>query len=171
MKQGSLDFRESLFLKFLFNRLEKSRKALYKSTLAEDHGLNSVICESMQTIRVLYTEPDKNTNLRKIVNSAFVSALMAIQDLSESEIDSIMSLIPEAAFKRMAIGTPCVNKEGKVFSVVGVMNSSVENNMYQEIPLYPNYSPDAQCLSLAGLYYDPENPERQDLLKEKMIYA
>ena len=68
MKQGSLDFSESLFLKFLFNRLEKSRKALYKSSSKEDHGLNSVICESIRTIRVLYTHPDKNTSLRKIVN-------------------------------------------------------------------------------------------------------
>ena len=46
------------------------------------------------------------------------------------EIDSIMSLIPEAAFKRMAIGTPCKNKEGKVFSVVGVLNTEKENDMY-----------------------------------------
>lgn len=96
---------------------------------------------------------------------------MAIQDMSEIEIDSVMSLIPEAAFKRMAIGTPCVNKEGKVFSVVGVLNTDQENNMYQDIPLYPNYTPDHQCLSLAGLYYDPENPARQDMLKEKMIYS
>ena len=160
MKQSSLDLSKSLFLKFLFNRLEKSRKALYKSAMREDHGMNSVISESIRTIRTLYTEPDKNTNLRKIVNDAFINALMLIQDLSEVEIDSIMSLIPEAAFKRMAIGTPCVNKEGKVFSVVGVMSSNQEHNMYHEIPLYPNYSPDAQYLSLAGLYYDPENPER-----------
>ena len=128
--------------------------------MREDHGMNSVISESIRTIRTLYTEPDKNTNLRKIVNDAFINALMLIQDLSEVEIDSIMSLIPEAAFKRMAIGTPCVNKEGKVFSVVGVMSSNQEHNMYHEIPLYPNYSPDAQYLSLASLYYDPENPER-----------
>ena len=47
----------------------------------------------------------------------------------------------------------------------------MENNKYHEIPLYPNYGPDTQCLSLAGLYYDPESPERQDLLKEKMIYS
>ena len=24
---------------------------------------------------------------------------------------------------------------------------------------------------MAGLYYDPENPERQDMLKEKMIFS
>jgi hypothetical protein len=37
--------------------------------------------------------------------------------------------------------------------------------------LFPNYSEKHQALSLAGLYYDPEHPERQDLLTEKMIYT
>lgn len=32
LRSSALDFTDSLFLKFLFNRLEKSRKALYKST-------------------------------------------------------------------------------------------------------------------------------------------
>lgn len=40
----------------------------------------------------------------------------------------------------MAIGTPCVNKEGKIFNVVGVMHSNQENNSYQDIPLHLNYS-------------------------------
>ena len=127
--------------------------------------------ESVRTIRCLYTEPEKNSGLRNIVNGAFSSSLLGIEDMNESEIDSIMSLIPEAAFQRIAIGTPCVNKEGKVFSVVGVFNTACENNNLQDIELYPNFSKDKQLLSLGGLYYDPEHPERQDLLKEKMIYA
>ena len=49
-------------------------------------------------------------------------ALLGLEDMNESEIDSLMSLIPEAAFQRIAIGTPCVNKEGKIFSVVGVFS-------------------------------------------------
>ena len=51
-----------------------------------------------------------------------------------------MSLIPEASFQRLAIGTPCKNKEGKIFSVLGVFNSSLENNKFNDIPLYPNFS-------------------------------
>ena len=125
----------------------------------------------MRTIRILYTEPEKNIKLRKIVNSTFTSSLFAIQDLSEGEIDAVMTLIPEAAFARMAIGSTCVNKEGKVFSVVGVFKTEHENSMYQDIPLYQNFAPEEQALSMAGLYYDPENPERQDMLKEKMIFS
>jgi hypothetical protein len=76
----------------------------------------------MRTIRYLYTEVDKNKELRKIVNDAFLNSLMGIEDFSEPEIDSIMTMIPEAAFQRIAIGTPCKNKEGKVFSCVGIFH-------------------------------------------------
>ena len=128
LTKSCLDFEKSLFLKFLFARIEKTRVALYKASKFEKQGLNSVMSESVRTIRCLYTEPEKNSGLRNIVNGAFSSSLLSIEDMNESEIDSIMSLIPEAAFQRIAIGTPCVNKEGKVFSVVGVFNTACENN-------------------------------------------
>ena len=38
----------------------------------------------MRTIRCLYTEVDKNVELRKIVNEAFTSGLIAIEDLTEA---------------------------------------------------------------------------------------
>jgi len=41
--------------------------------------------------------------------------------MNEDQIDAIMSLIPEASFQRIAIGTPCINKDGKTFNVVGMM--------------------------------------------------
>lgn len=143
LRESCLDLSKSLFLKFLFNRLEKSRRALYKASLSEKPGINSVVHETMRTIRTLFTEADKNASLRKIVNAAFTDALLGIQDLSESAIDSVMSLIPEAAFQRMAIGTPCVNKEGKVFNVVGVFRTEEESNSLPETELFPNFSHDA----------------------------
>jgi len=33
----------------------------------------------------------------------------------------------------MAIGTPCVNKDGKVFNVVGVLSTQQENNRTHEV--------------------------------------
>lgn len=64
-----------------------------------------------------------------------------------------------------------MTKDGKVFSVLGVFQSEYQNSKYHDIPLQPNYSTSAQCLSLAGLYYDPASPERQDILMERMIHA
>ena len=77
-KPSALDFSKSIFLKFLFNRLEKSRRALYKLNHEEKFGINSVVHESIRTIRTLYTEPDKNEALRKYVNKAFTVALVNI---------------------------------------------------------------------------------------------
>ena len=91
--------------------------------------------------------------------------------MNEDQIDAVMSLIPEASFQRIAVGTPCINKDGKAFNVVGMMYTAEANNKIQETQLFPNYSEKNQVMSLAGLYYDPEHPERQDLLTEKMIYT
>ena len=169
--EASIQMEGSIFLQFLFNRLEQSRAALYLVGGRDKPGLNSVIAESVRTVRTLYTEGRKNNSLRKIVNEAFVENLFGINDSSEAEIDSIMSFIPETSFQRLAIGAPAMTKEGKVFSVLGVFASDKENCKYHEIPLYPNYSNAYQCLSLAGLYYDPASPERQDILMERMIHA
>ena len=135
-------------------------------------GLNSVVQETMRTIRCLYTDVDKNAELRKIVNEAFVNSLIGLDNLTEAQTDSVMSMIPEAAFQRVAIGQPCVNKEGKVFSVVGIYDDHREFSCQHEIDLYPNFShPDQNYLKLACLFYDPEKPERQDLLEEKLVYT
>ena len=78
---------------------------------------------------------------------------------NEAQIDALMSLIPEAAFQRMAIGTPCMNKDGKLFTVLGVYAENCdEEKDYANINLYPNWSEENPEISLAGLYYDPEKP-------------
>ena len=51
-----------------------------------------------------------------------------------------MSLISEAGFQKLAIGAPCVNTEGKVFSVLGIYRKEFINRQYHEIPIFPNFS-------------------------------
>ena len=171
LKNSALSIEKSPFLKFLFSRLENSRLALFKASKAEKPGLNSVLNEVVRTVRVLFTASDRNEGLRKIIFEALTDSLLQIEDMSEGQIEAIMSLVPEAAFQRMAIGTPCINKEGKVFNVVGVIHSNQKNNRYQDVPLLLNYSKQNEALSLAGLYHDPEHPERQDFMIERMIYS
>ena len=55
---------------------------------------------------------------------------MSIEMMDETEIESVMSLIPEASFKRISVGVPCQNKEGKIFSVVGIFNQNEANHNY-----------------------------------------
>lgn len=40
--------------------------------------------------------------------------------MDEAEIDATMTLIAEAQFERMAVGTPCLDKDGKRFTVIGM---------------------------------------------------
>ena len=44
-----------------------------------------------------------------------------IESMTETEIDAIMTLIPEAQFERMAAGTPCKDRNGKHFIAMGRM--------------------------------------------------
>ena len=96
---------------------------------------------------------------------------MGIEDASEADIDSMMSLIQEASFQRVAIGTPCINKSGKIFTVLGVFEEKYMSGKFHEIPIFPNSMPENECMALAGLYFDPQNPERQDVMMERMIYS
>jgi len=49
--------------------------------------------------------------------------------MNEHEVDSILTLIPEAQFERIAIGTPCMDNSGKRFTVLGFNddNESLQN--------------------------------------------
>ena len=64
------------------------------------------------------------------MNKVFTDSLMSIEMMDETEIESVMSLIPEASFKRISVGVPCQNKEGKIFSVVGIFNPNESNHNY-----------------------------------------
>jgi len=54
--------------------------------------------ELVRTIRILSTDSDKNESLRKIMHNAITETFLEIQDMSEEQIESIMSLVPEASF-------------------------------------------------------------------------
>ena len=75
-KQSSLDFSESPFLQLIFNRIEKSRRALYNENKKLMKGEDSVLQESIRTIRVLYSDPERNQGLRALVNDAIKTALI-----------------------------------------------------------------------------------------------
>ena len=103
--------------------------------------MSSVIEESIRTIRTVFTEPDKNQSLRKIVSTAIKKAFSSniLKDFNEAQIDAIMSLIPEAGFQRLAIGTHCINKDGKLFSVLGVHDRderTLDHPMNPNLPLF-----------------------------------
>ena len=84
----------SIFLEFLFKRLAKSRKTLYTAGLSDEQAINSVISESVRTIRTLFTEGEKsNAELREVICESFIFNLMHIDSVSEQEVDTLMSLI------------------------------------------------------------------------------
>ena len=100
-----------------------------------------MIEESIRTIRTLFTEPEKNQSLRKIVSTAIKKAFSSniLKDFSEAQIDAIMSLIPEAGFQRLAIGNHCIDKDGKLFSILGIQDVNIrefDEPLNADLPLF-----------------------------------
>lgn len=90
-----------------------------------------------------------------------------------------MSVVLESSFTEVTMGTPCVNQDGKLFTVLGMYDAGYnykandKADLDHELYLHFNSSLEA-CggpLSLVGLYYDPERPERQGIVKERVMYA
>ena len=55
---------------------------------------------------------------------------MSLESYSDSEIDSILSLVHEAGFKFLTIGQPCINRQGQLLTILGL--ATLENDNYQE---------------------------------------
>ena len=84
--------------------------------------MSSVVDEAVRTIRVSAVIIDKNDGIKQIFDQTLRTAILErIEKMSEVEIDAVMTLIPEAQFERMAVGTPCLNKDGKRFTVLGIV--------------------------------------------------
>ena len=95
--------------------------------MTEEKGQISVVDEAVRTIRISGIIKDKNAQLKSIFDRALKDIILdKIEKLSEPEIDSIMTLIPEAQFERIAVGTPCLDKDGKRFTVIGTQQKGRE---------------------------------------------
>lgn len=160
-QDSCLKFEGSVFLQFLFNRMQVTRKTLYAEKKAKS-GLNSVMREQMRTVRLLFTHLDRNESLRKTVLNTLELALTT-EDLSEmnpADIDALMSLVPEAAFKSLSIGAPCIGKDGKTVCSLGAIESA-EGQMHTQ-KVVSNLS--EKNFYLSTLYFDPQHPSRQDIV-------
>ena len=119
--KACIEIEGSVFLQFLFNRLQATRNSLYDVSLLQKKNINAVMQEQLRTIRQLFMESDKNGELRKILMESLNYSFNDIHEMTPLDVDTIMSFIPEASFKMISIGTPCIGKDGKTVCSLGVM--------------------------------------------------
>lgn len=93
--------------------------------------------------------------------------LLQIASGSNVEVDSVLSLLPEMACKSISIGTPCVNNEGKLMTVLGLVDDHGQNLPQHEQSMSLGRHEKGRT-HVKGLYYDPANPERQDIIVEEL---
>lgn len=88
---------ESPFLQFLLNRLWTTRCSLYEEDTRQTAGLNSVMQEQLRTIRLIFTDSNKNAELRKALNESIFLAFLDLTSMNPIEIDTLMNFIPETS--------------------------------------------------------------------------
>ena len=50
----------SQFLQYLFNRLQRTRVALFNEDSVESEGIAAVMAEQRRTVRLLFTDTERN---------------------------------------------------------------------------------------------------------------
>lgn len=71
--------------------------------------------------------------MKQIFDATLQEAILkGIDEMSEAEIDAVMTLIPEAQYERIAAGTPCMSSDGRRFTVIGMTKISglSDSSMY-----------------------------------------
>ena len=78
-----------------------------------------------------------------------------------------MTLIPEAQFERMAVGTPCMDSDGKRFTVLGMVSHEEFEQQYQEKHMFElKHNFQNEGAMIVGLFYDPTSPDQQDIVMQ-----
>lgn len=130
-------------------------------------GQYAVTNEVAKTFRVVLQEGDnKNAFWRKILQEELKRVLLKVETCTEHEIDCVMSLVQEASFKRLSTGSVGMTKDNKLLTVLGYSTQQVTKDMtldaIKALRLKTEFSDPKQML--VGLYYDPKNPERQEVV-------
>ena len=166
-----LEFTGCSFLQLYFNQLYESRLSFYVPRSAAP-GMTSVVDEAVRTIRNSTVIIDKNIGIKQIFDQTLRTALLEkIHLMNQAEIDAVMTLIPEAQFERMAVGTPCMDKDGKRFTVLGFVDAKQYRREYSTpwvLELEHNFTLLGKQPKIIGLYYDPASPEQQNIVVEDL---
>ena len=109
--------------------------------------------------------------MRKIFSNSIFTALLDLETLSPYDLDTVMSFIPEASFRMMSIGTPCIGNDGKTFCSLGFIQKGEEEKLAQRQSMFPQMTKENLMPYLSGLYYDSNNPGRQEVVKVRINEA
>ncbi len=121
-----INFKESSpFLQLLFNSNQLARRSIYSKKVQAKSGIESILQEQLRTVRSLFTDSGQVDSLKTIFSVEVSKCLENLQSYDAvSEIDAIMSFIPETAVSSLSIGSPLVNFEGKIQIALGLSDKS-----------------------------------------------
>ena len=77
-----------------------------------------------------------------------------------------MSIINESSPNQIHVGAACANERNQVFTVIGFSDKQYNKakNKPHELDFTLDFDPSNQRKIVYGLYYDPNSPERQEII-------
>ena len=77
-----------------------------------------------------------------------------------------MTIVNESSPNQIHVGASCANPQNQVFTVIGFSETEYDKakNKPQEFKFVSDFDPTSEHKIVCGLYYDPSNPERQEII-------
>jgi len=162
-----VDFKDCHFLRLLFNYLLDSRSVMWFEDRSTQQGQYAVTNELAKTFRVVFQYgDDKNVFWQRVISKELKRMLLQIQTATDAEIDAIMSLMQESAFKRISAGSLARTNQMQLITVLGFSDKQISSSMQiddiKKLKLSPEFENDKQ--KLVGLYFNPNNPSLQEVI-------
>ena len=164
--ESNLDLSNLPFIKLIYNMILKVQQTVWKDRETLNKGSHVLTQELVRIFKSLSQNGDKNLFIQKIVQSKIKESLLKIQTFSGPEIEALMSIVNESSSNQIHIGASCSNPKNQVFTVIGFSDFPYSRlkQRPQEFTSQFDFDPSGRRKIAFGLYFDPNNPERQEII-------
>ena len=105
-----------------------------------------------------------------MIQSKIKECLLRIEKCSSPEAEALLSVVSESSPSQIHVGASCANARNQVFTVIGFSDTEYTQakNKPQDLRFSLDFDPGSKRKIAYGLYYDPNNPERQEIIDCKV---
>ncbi|CAI2362161.1 unnamed protein product [Moneuplotes crassus] len=167
--QTKADFKESCFLKCMYNLLVSQRSGQFSESKVQNKEKYSISCAIVRLFKgILRLRED--TTWKDIIEKVLDSFITDIDLYPLEEFDAISSLFEGGEYKGMNIGTCGITQDGNKFTILGFadkwydLSGAIKYDKPKRLKLHPvNFEISHGQRNLLGVMYDENNPERNDV--------
>ena len=120
------------FFKFIYNLLMEKKEKMWEESTAEIRGSHAFVQELARLFTDVLNVEDAGEGTTK---AAIFEVLHSLHELSDIEIETLMTLIPQTNFQQMQKGSFVVNENGQKMTILGFFHKNLEECDIKELQL------------------------------------